>query len=183
VRTLPLQLLVALRALLALTVVLGVLYPLAVFGVGRVLAPDRADGSFVTSGGRVVGFQPRPSNAGEGYDPTATAASNLGPEDAGLLATVEERRAAVIEANGLAADAVVPPDALTASGSGLDPDISPDYARLQAPRVAAERGLDPVAVGALVDRHVEGQVEGQHVHPRRPQEPEHPALDELDQEG
>ncbi|WP_432492042.1 potassium-transporting ATPase subunit KdpC [Kineococcus gypseus] len=151
--------------LLAATAVLGLLYPLAVFGVGR-LVPDRADGRLVTDGGRVVGsaligqasdggqwFQPRPSVAGDGHDPLASGASNLGPSSADLLATVEERRAQVAARDGVAPGDVAP-DALTASGSGLDPDISPRYAQQQVQRVARERGLDEAAVAALVDEHV-----------------------------
>ncbi|MEZ0166573.1 potassium-transporting ATPase subunit KdpC [Kineococcus sp. LSe6-4] len=152
--------------LLAATVVLGLLYPLAVFGVGRLL-PGRADGQILSSGGRPVGsaligqeftgeewFRPRPSAAGEGYDPTSSGASNLGPESADLLAAVQERRAAVAAADGTD-PADVAPDALTASGSGLDPDISPEHARQQVARVAAARGLDEQRVAALVADHTE----------------------------
>ncbi|NHC15393.1 potassium-transporting ATPase subunit KdpC [Motilibacter sp. E257] len=171
------QLVAAVRALLVLTVVLGVAYPLAVTGVAQVAFRDQAEGSLVEADGRVVGsrllgqafadadgdvlpqwFQPRPSAAGDGYDPTASSASNLGPESPDLLALVEERRAAA------AADGVdpaqVPPDALTASGSGLDPDISPEYARQQAARVARERGLDVEQVRRLVEAHVQGREAG-----------------------
>nr|WP_199539083.1 potassium-transporting ATPase subunit KdpC [Desertihabitans brevis] len=151
----------AVRLLLALTLLLGVLYPAAVLLAGRLL-PDRADGSLVTVDGAVVGsaligqpfdgeewFHPRPSAAGDGYDPLASGASNLGPENAGLLAEVERRRAEVAATNGVD-PAAVPADALTASGSGLDPHISPEYAALQVPRVADARGLDPAQVEALV---------------------------------
>ncbi len=161
----------ALVLLLAATVVLGLLYPLAVFGVGR-LVPARADGRLVEHDGRVVGsallgqafdgdewFQPRPSVAGDGYDPLASGASNLGPSSAQLLATVEQRRAEVAARDGVA-PADVAPDALTASGSGLDPDISPRYARQQVQRVARERGLDPAAVAALVEQHVQDRALG-----------------------
>ena len=85
---------------------------------------------------------PRPSAAGDGYDGAASSASNLGPTNRELLETVEERIAAYRELNGVEAGTDVPVDAVTASGSGLDPDISPDNARLQAPRVARERGLE-----------------------------------------
>lgn len=179
-RTLPAQLLAALRALVVLTVLLGVLYPLVVLGIGQLAFRENANGSLLEVDGRVVGsdllgqsftdpatgealpefFQPRASNAGDGYDPTATAASNLGPEDEGLLAEVGARREAVIDANGLPAGADVPPDALTASGSGLDPHISPEHARLQAARVAEARGLDVAEVEALVEEHVQGRVLG-----------------------
>ena len=157
-----------LRLLLVLTVVLGLAYPLAVYGVGR-LVPDKADGSMLTVDGQVVGsrllgqsfdddewFLPRPSEAGDGYDPLASGASNLGPENPDLLATVTERKQEVADREGVDPSAV-PADAVTASGSGLDPDISPEYARLQVDRVARARGLDPDAVRQLVDDHVQGR--------------------------
>jgi K+-transporting ATPase ATPase C chain len=159
---------VALRALLVLTVVLGIGYPLLVTGLGR-LMPARADGSLVTDAdGTVVGssligqsftdadgtplpqyFQSRPSAAGDGYDAAASSGSNLGPENPDLIAAIEERRAAVADLEGVD-PADVPVDALTASGSGLDPQISPEYADLQVPRVARERGMTEDAVRALV---------------------------------
>ena len=95
-------------------------------------------------------FHPRPSAAGDGYDTLASAGSNLGPLNEDLLAAVEERRTAVADAEGIE-PADVPVDALTASGSGLDPDISPAYAQLQVARVARERGLSKDEVRALVD--------------------------------
>jgi len=157
-----------LRLLLVLTVVLGLAYPLAVYGVGR-LVPDKADGSMLTVDGRVVGsrligqafdgdewFLPRPSVAGDGYDPLASGASNLGPENPDLLATVTERKQEVADREGVDPSAV-PADAVTASGSGLDPDISPEYARLQVDRVARVRGLEPTVVRQLVDDHVKGR--------------------------
>lgn len=152
--------------LVAATVLLGLVYPLAVYGVGR-LVPGRADGQVVSVDGAPVGsaligqtfegdqwFASRPSAAGDGYDPLASSASNLGPESTDLLKLVEERRAAVAAADGVA-PADVAPDALTASGSGLDPDISPEYARQQVARVAAARGLDERAVAALVAEHTQ----------------------------
>lgn len=159
---------VALRAMLVLTVILGVGYPLLVTGLGR-LMPARADGSLVTdAAGTVVGsaligqaftdadgaplpryFQSRPSAAGDGYDAAASSGSNLGPENPDLIAAVEERRAAVADLEGVD-PAAVPADAVTASGSGLDPQISPAYAELQVPRVAAERGLPEGEVRDLV---------------------------------
>lgn len=161
-------LLVSLRAMLVLTVILGIAYPLLVTGLGRLL-PARADGSLVTDAdGTVVGssligqsftdadgaplvayFQSRPSAAGDGYDAAASSGSNLGPENPDLIAAVEDRRAAVAELEGVD-PADVPVDALTASGSGLDPHISPAYAELQVPRVAAERGLSEDEVRGLV---------------------------------
>lgn len=158
-----------LRLLLVLTVVLGLLYPLAVLGIGRLL-PDRADGSLLTGpdgsvvGSRLLGqgftgdewFLPRPSSAGDGYDPLASGASNLGPNNPDLVALVGQRRAEVAAREGVE-PSQVPADAVTASGSGLDPDISPQYARLQVPRVAAARGLPVTSVAALVEAHVEGR--------------------------
>lgn len=155
----------ALRLLVVLTLVLGVGYPVAVWAAGRVVA-DRADGSFVEHDGQVVGssllgqvtegdewFRPRPSVAGDGYDPHASGASNLGPENLDLLATVEARRAEVAEREGVD-PALVPVDAITASGSGLDPHISPAYARIQVARVAGARGMDVEELAALVEEHV-----------------------------
>jgi len=165
-----------LRALLVLTVLLGVVYPLAVTAVAQVAFPWQANGSLVSSSGErvtsrgeaagsvLVGqafdgpewFHPRPSAAGDGYDSLASAGSNLGPLHPDLLATVQERRATVAAAEGVD-PADVPADALTASGSGLDPDISPAYAALQVARVAGERGLSDDAVRALVDDATSGR--------------------------
>ncbi|KSW29750.1 potassium-transporting ATPase subunit KdpC [Cellulomonas sp. B6] len=155
------QALGGLRLLLALTLLLGVAYPTAVWAVGRVV-PDRADGSPLVVDGQVRGsrlvgqafdgpgwFLPRPSAAGDGYDALASGASNLGPQNPDLLATVERRRAEVAAREGVS-PAAVPADAVTASASGLDPDISPAYAALQVPRVARERGLPEAQVRGLV---------------------------------
>ena len=159
-----------LRLLLAMTLLLGLLYPVAIWGFGRLM--PGADGSFVTSNGREVGssligqsfegaqwFHARPSEAGDGYDALASAASNLGPENADLLATIEERRTAIAALEGVAPGRV-PPDAVTASASGLDPHISPEYARLQVARVARERGLPEAEVASLVERLVQGRTLG-----------------------
>lgn len=167
------QLLPALRLLAVLTVVLGVLYPLAITGVGQALFSHQADGSIITVDGEAVGsslvgqvftgdeyFESRPSAAGDGYDATASAASNLGPNNPDLLATVEERAVGYRERNGLAADAEVPVDAVTASASGLDPHISVANARLQAERVAAVRDVPVEDVLALVDEHTDGRTLG-----------------------
>lgn len=157
-----------LRLLLLATLVLGLAYPLVVYGAGR-LVPDRADGSFVTAAGQVVGsaligqtfegdgyFLSRPSAAGDGYDPLSTGASNLGPENADLLAAVEQRRNEVAEREGVR-PLDVPVDAVTASGSGLDPHVSPAYAAIQVARVAQERGLAPAEVEDLVAEHTDGR--------------------------
>ncbi|MBF4582206.1 potassium-transporting ATPase subunit KdpC [Curtobacterium sp. VKM Ac-2865] len=165
---------VAVRLTVLATVVLGVAYPLAVFGVGQVAFHDQANGSMVTdASGTVVGssligqavsgkqadrwFQTRPSAAGEdGYDAGASSGSNLGPSNPDLTKAIDERRAAVAKADGVAA-ADVPADAVTASGSGLDPDVSPEYARQQVARVAEARGLSESRVRALVAAHTESR--------------------------
>ncbi len=165
---------VAIRLTLLSTVVLGLAYPLAVWGVGQAAFHDQANGSMVTdSSGKVVGssligqsfdgkdadrwFQSRPSAAGEkGYDANASSGSNLGPSNPDLTKAVEERRAALAKADGVPA-ADVPADAVTASGSGLDPDISPEYALQQVSRVASARGLSADAVRKLVDEHTESR--------------------------
>ncbi len=165
----------ALRVVLVLTVILGILYPMAVLAVGQVAFKSKANGSLVSSGGQAVGsslfgqlsaddkgnplpqwFQPRPSVAGTGYDPLLSGASNLGPNNPTLVKTIEERRAAVAAFDGVDPSSV-PPDAVTASGSGLDPDISPAYAAEQVARVAKARGLDPAAVRSLVEAHTHGR--------------------------
>lgn len=164
----------AVRALLVLTLALGVAYPLAITGLGQIALADRTDGQPLTLDGQVVGsaiigqaftdaggaalpewFQSRPSAAGDGYDGGASSGSNLGPENPDLVAAIEQRRRAVAELEGVDASAV-PPDAVTASASGLDPHISPAYARLQVPRVAAARGLKESDVAALVEENTQG---------------------------
>lgn len=163
---------VSLRALLLLTVLLGVLYPAAVLLVGRVVA-GTADGSFVSRpDGTVVGsaligqpfegpewFHPRPSAAGAGYDALSSGGSNLAADNPTLVDEVAERKAVAAGENGVRPDEV-PADAVTASGSGLDPHISPEYAAIQVERVAKARGLDPAAVRELVAAHTQGPVLG-----------------------
>jgi K+-transporting ATPase ATPase C chain len=145
---------VAVRLTVLSTVVLGVAYPLAVWGVGQVAFSDQANGSVVTAD---RWFQSRPSAAGEdGYDAGASSGSNLGPSNPDLTKAVEERRAAIAKADGVPASQV-PADAVTASGSGLDPDISPAYAAEQVSRVAAARGLSETRVRALVAEHTDGR--------------------------
>ncbi|MGZ4663436.1 MAG: K(+)-transporting ATPase subunit C [Arthrobacter sp.] len=160
----------AVRFLLLATVIFGLAYPLAVFGAGQAIAPYQANGSIIKDrAGRPAAsaliaqasaddtgtqdpksFHARPSAVK--WDPTSSSASNLGPNDPKLLDAVNANRSAVAAAEGIP-EAKVPADAVTASGSGLDPDISPAYARLQVPRVAAARGLSPESVQAMVDRH------------------------------
>ncbi|WP_420365752.1 potassium-transporting ATPase subunit KdpC [Curtobacterium sp. L3-7] len=164
---------VAVRLTLLATVVLGVAYPLAVWGVGQAAFHDQANGSIVSQDGKPVGssligqsftgkqadrwFQSRPSAAGDkGYDANASSGSNLGPSNPDLKKAIESRRAAVAEADGVPASDV-PADAVTASGSGLDPDISPEYALQQVQRVASARGLSIADVRALVHQHTEAR--------------------------
>lgn len=167
------QLLPALRVLLALTVLCGLAYPLVVTGIAQAALRHQAEGSLVEVDGRPVGsslvgqsftrpeyFHPRPSAAGDGYDATASSASNLGPTNPELLAAVSERVEAYREENGLGADQPVPVDAVTASASGLDPHISVANARLQVARVAEARGLTEDEVLALVEDHIDGRVLG-----------------------
>jgi K+-transporting ATPase ATPase C chain len=148
----------------------GVAYPLAVTGLAQLAFPHRADGSLVEHDGRVVGsrlvgqafagaryFHPRPSAAGEGYDAMASAPSNLGPTNPELVRQVRARRVAYRRDNGLRPGQQVPVDAVTASGSGLDPHISVANARLQATRVARARGLALDDVLALVASHTDGR--------------------------
>ncbi len=164
------QLAPAVVAFLAFTVVTGIAYPLVVTGVAQLVFPGRADGSLVQRHGVVVGsrligqafagdryFHPRPSAAGRGYDAMASSASNLGPTNPALLRAVRQRIRAYRRENGLAPGQVVPVDAVTASASGLDPDISVENARLQAARVARVRGLPVAEVQSLVARHTSGR--------------------------
>jgi len=160
----------AVLAFVVLTVLTGVAYPLAVTGVAQVAFPGRANGSLVERDGVVVGsrligqsfaapqyFHPRPSAAGDGYDAMSSSASNLGPTNEELLSSVQERVAAYRAENGLTASDKVPVDAVTASGSGLDPHISESNARLQAPRVARGRGIPLDDVLSLIDEHTDGR--------------------------
>lgn len=163
------QSLASLRALVVLTVVLGIAYPLAVWLVGLPMGervqgqPIRVDGQVV--GSRLLGqqltgeewFHPRPS--ANDHDTLASAPSNLGPLSEDLLALVEERRADVAATEAVD-PAMVPPDALTASGSGLDPHISPEYAALQTVRVARANGLDLSEVEEMVAEHTTGRFLG-----------------------
>ncbi len=168
----------ALRMLLVFTVITGIAYPLVVTGIAQVAFSRQANGSLIKDHGGPVAssligqnfnssgqqgrpdpkwFQPRPSAAGAtGYDPTSSGASNLGPNNTDLNQAIKARRAAVAAFDGVPPGSV-PPDAVTASGSGLDPDISPVYAYEQVNRVARARGLDPGVVRKLVSDHVQGR--------------------------
>lgn len=163
---------VAVRAMLVLTLLLGVGYTLLVTGIGQVLLPWQANGSMLAGerGSTLIGqsftdaegdalpqyFQSRPSAAGDGYDGASSGGSNLGPENPDLVAVIEERRAAVAEREGVD-PSQVPADAVTASASGLDPHISVAYALLQVPRVAEARGLPEQEVRDLVESRIQGR--------------------------
>ena len=164
------QLRPALIVLVLLSVLTGVAYPLAVTGVAKVAFGHKADGSLIRRHGVVVGssligqpfiapkyLHPRPSAAGAGYDGTASSGSNLGPSSQLLLDAVKQRVGAYRSENRLSDDVLVPVDAVTASGSGLDPDISLANARLQAPRVANARGVALAIVQTAIDRHTSGR--------------------------
>lgn len=164
------QLLTGLRALLVLTVLLGIGYPVAVWGVSQVAFPSHANGSLIHRDATVVGstrigqnfkgdqwFLPRPS-AGD-YDAQASGGTNAGPSDEDLITSINQRRAAIAKSDGVAPTAI-PADALTASASGLDPYISPAYAQIQTARVAKARGLDPRKVAELVNANTSGRILG-----------------------
>jgi K+-transporting ATPase ATPase C chain len=169
-RALIRQLRPALLIVIVFTLICGVAYPLLSTAIGQIAFGNKADGSLIKRDGVVVGskligqsftapqyFHPRPSAAGAGYDGSASSGSNLGPTSPDLLSAVKDRVAAYREDNGLAADALVPVDAVTASGSGLDPHISVANARLQTARVAKARGLDAAVVAKLVGKYTDGR--------------------------
>jgi potassium-transporting ATPase KdpC subunit len=164
------QLPTAIVVFIAFSALVGLVYPLVVTGISQVAFGSRADGSLVVRDGAVVGssligqafagpgyFHPRASAAGDGYDAMASGASNLGPSNPELLDAVAERKARYREANGLGADERIPVDAVTGSGSGLDPHISPADARLQARRVAEARGVPLERVLGLIDTATKGR--------------------------
>lgn len=167
------QLWVALRALLILTVALGIVYPLVITGIGQLALPAQANGSTITAQGKVVGssligqsftdkkgnplpqwFQSRPSAAGNGYDAGASSGSNWGPNNPDLLKAIKQRKQTIEKVDGVSAGQI-PADALTASGSGLDPHISPAYALLQVDAVAKARGISADSVRKLVDSRIQ----------------------------
>ncbi len=175
----------ALRGLLLFTVVCGIIYPLVMLGAAQLVFHRQANGSLVSYHGRVAGssllcqeftdakgnplpqyFQPRPSNASTatiktdyGCDPLYSGATNLGPTNPTLVAAIRARQQQIAKFDHVAV-ASIPADAVTASGSGLDPGISPQNAAIQASRVAAARGVAPAAVRALVRRYTSGRALG-----------------------
>lgn len=165
----------AILSVLVLTLLTGCAFPLLLAAIGRPLFPRQASGSLVTRGGVVIGseligqefsrpeyFESRPSAAGNGYDGTSSGGSNLGPNNPKLkdgaadFAGIAQLAAEYRTRNGLAPDATIPIDAVTRSASGLDPDISPQNAALQIPRVARARGMSEEAIGRLVANYTKG---------------------------
>jgi len=163
-----------LRTVVSVTIVLmlitGVMYPLAVTGVAQLLFPHQANGSLVIRNERVVGsaligqkftsaeyFHPRPSAAGDGYDPLSSGGTNKGPTDRKLADTLIANAVNAVVAQDGARKGMIPADLVTSSASGLDPDISPASAFIQVGRVARARQVDSAGVAALVEQHVEGR--------------------------
>jgi potassium-transporting ATPase KdpC subunit len=159
----------AVMATVALAVVCGGIYPLVVFGVGQTLFPDKANGSLIRDtdgnirGSRLLGqafaadkyFHTRPSAAGTGYEATSSGGSNLGPTSRKLRDSIAQNVADYRAQNGLGTNAPVPADAVTASGSGLDPHISPENAQIQAGRVAKSRNLNLEVVHRLIQQNTD----------------------------
>lgn len=153
------------------TLVLGLAYPLAITGIAQAVFPSQANGSLVRSadgvvqGSSLIGqpfaearyLHPRPSAAGDGYNAAGSSGSNLGPLNPDLAERVKTDADAIRAETGASA---IPADAVTASGSGLDPDISPAYAALQAPRIAVARGLTTAQVQGMIDTHTQGRLLG-----------------------
>jgi potassium-transporting ATPase KdpC subunit len=161
------QVLIGARVTLFMTLVLGIAYPLGVTAICRVFFPRQAGGSLIAAGGRTIGseligqeftraeyFHPRPSAAGDGYDAANSGASNYGPANPKLAARVQASIEQFHAENPDGAGAV-PADLVTASGSGLDPHISPDAAYAQAGRVAKARGVDVETVRRMIAAHTE----------------------------
>ncbi|MGO9119479.1 MAG: K(+)-transporting ATPase subunit C [Desulfomonilaceae bacterium] len=174
------QLRISLIAVVTLAVLLCGIYPAIVWGLAQILFPDSANGSLVRVNGKVVGsqllaqnftgaqyFHPRPSSAGDaGYDAANSGGSNLGPTSKKLIETVKNRIDAYRAENNLNEVTPAPADAVTASGSGLDPHISLRNAYLQASRVAKARGIDENTVRENVKNHTEGRALGVFGEPR-----------------
>jgi len=161
------NLLVAVWFTLVTTVIFGVLYPLAVTGLAQVLFHDRANGQLIEKDGKLVGsriigqaftgsgyFHSRPSSAGTGYDAMASGGSYLAPTNKNLIERVKADAQKLHEENP---DAAIPIDLVTTSGSGLDPDISPEAAEFQIPRIAHSRNLKQDDLRALVQKHTKGR--------------------------
>lgn len=168
------SMMIAIKMTIVLTVLLGIVYPLAMVGVGRIFFPSQAEGSLIYRNGAPVGssligqnfkapgyFHTRPSAAGSnGYDPTSSSGSNLGPTNKSFIDSVKQRLKSVLEENPGTQPSQVPVDMVTASGSGLDPEISPAAAELQVQRVAKARGISEDAVRAAISSHTRGRWAG-----------------------
>jgi len=169
----------AVVSVLSLTLLTGCIFPLVLFALGRLLFAGQAAGSLVTRSGVVIGsrligqdftrpeyFHPRPSAAGSGYDGASSGGTNFGPSNRKLIESVRKLAEDYRRSNGLPQDATVPIDAVTSSGSGLDPHISPENAALQVPRVARARGLSEDVVRRLLADHTQGRQLGFMGNPR-----------------
>lgn len=166
--------------LLIMTVLTGILYPLVVTGLAQLIFTRQANGSLIVQKGQIMGseligqnftdpkyFHGRPSAAGSnGYDPTASGGSNLGPTNPLFLDVVGKRLTTIRRENGLASEAKVPADLVTASASGLDPEISPEAALIQVPRIAKVRNLSEQELKAYVENHIEQRQLGVFGEPR-----------------
>jgi potassium-transporting ATPase KdpC subunit len=165
---------IAIKMTIVLTVLLGIVYPLAMVGLSSVFFPSEAGGSLIYRNGSPIGssligqnfkapgyFHSRPSAAGNnGYDPTSSSGSNLGPTNKSFIDSVKQRLKSVLEENPGTQPSQVPVDIVTASGSGLDPEISPAAAELQVPRVAKARAISQDAVRTLIIAHTRGRWAG-----------------------
>jgi len=168
------SMMIAIKMTIVLTVLLGIVYPLAMVGLGRVFFSSQAEGSLIYRNGAPVGssligqnfkapgyFRSRPSAAGNnGYDPTSSGGSNLGPTNKSFIDSVKQRLKSVLEENPGVQPQQVPVDMVTASGSGLDAEISPAAAEIQVQRVAKARGISEDAVRALISSHTRGRWAG-----------------------
>lgn len=164
------ELMVAIRFTLITTLIFGLLYPLGMTGLSHYIFPKQADGSLIQKNGQIIGseligqaftsdkyFHPRPSNAGNGYDASSSSPSNLAPTNKALIDRVNGDVAKLQQENP---GKPIPVDLVTASGSGLDPDISPAAADFQVPRVAKARGMSEDSVRALVAKHTQARTYG-----------------------